>query len=322
MRQILLIDDSTFQRNRVASVLVDHGYAVREARHGVEGLERLDEEPTDLILLDLLMPELDGFGVLDALRARASRVPVIVLTADIQETQKKRCLDLGARAFINKPPKPEVLLAIIEQVIEPEQTGACERLLTDSQQDALTEMINIGVGRAAAVLNAMLESHVVLQVPSLKVYRREELASRCSFSIGEQHVQVRLGFEGSLRGCVSLLFPLGNAAKLVSLLVNERDGDAELDSVRESTLTEVGNIVLNSVMGSIGNACPTPLRYRVPQYVRGGASLTMDIDPTLQFCVVANTVFTVREHEVQGEMILLFEVAAFRNLVTLLGDGC
>ena len=73
---------------------------ISEAVNGLEGIKKIRENTPDLIFLDLLMPELDGFEVLERLKKSDLKIPVIVLTADIQETSKKRCFDLGAKNLI------------------------------------------------------------------------------------------------------------------------------------------------------------------------------------------------------------------------------
>lgn len=103
MALILIIDDSSFQRGRISEAIKAEGYDVLEASNGREGLEILTSRAPDCIMMDLTMPQMDGFAVLKALQERKCSIPKIVLTADIQATTRKECLDLGACAFINKP---------------------------------------------------------------------------------------------------------------------------------------------------------------------------------------------------------------------------
>ena len=112
MGQILVVEDSIFQRKKLGILLRAAGHDVIEATNGIECMKILANEMPDCIMLDLVMPEMDGFAVLSALKEQGLAVPVVVLTADIQETTRQRCLDLGARAFVNKPVKAEVLEAL------------------------------------------------------------------------------------------------------------------------------------------------------------------------------------------------------------------
>jgi len=117
MASVLTVEDSSFQRNRIKKILAEGGYEILEAENGLAGLEVAESEKPDCILSDLLMPELDGFGLLESLRDKGIEIPVIILTADIQDSVKKRCLDLGAKGFLNKPPEKEEVLNALKEIL-------------------------------------------------------------------------------------------------------------------------------------------------------------------------------------------------------------
>jgi CheY-like chemotaxis protein len=104
-------------------MLKEAGHETVEAANGREGLELACALRPDCILSDLLMPEMDGIGLLTALNERNLRLPVIVLTADIQETKRRQCLALGAAAFIAKPPQKTELLGLLSRILEPAGCG-------------------------------------------------------------------------------------------------------------------------------------------------------------------------------------------------------
>jgi CheY-like chemotaxis protein len=121
MARVLVIDDSLYMRAKIQKALQEDGYGLIEADSGIKGLQMVLSHAPDCILLDLIMPDMDGLKVLKALRDQGSRIPVIVLTADIQESVRRECLDLGARAFITKPPKDEDLRRTVKEVLDPGQ---------------------------------------------------------------------------------------------------------------------------------------------------------------------------------------------------------
>lgn len=127
MSRILITDDSLLQRKTLSAIVQDEGHTVETATNGREALEIIRANPPDCLLLDMLMPEVDGIQVLETLKANDCRFPVIVLTADIQEWMKTRCLDLGAAAFLNKPVKQDWLCATLKQILEhsPNQEAPC-----------------------------------------------------------------------------------------------------------------------------------------------------------------------------------------------------
>lgn len=117
MREILIVDDSMFQRRNIGSVLTDAGFAVTEAENGRDGLKKVFAHLPDIILTDLLMPEMDGIQFLAALRENKVNIPVFVLTSDIQENTRTKCLELGAAGFLSKPLKKTELLDAIGKAI-------------------------------------------------------------------------------------------------------------------------------------------------------------------------------------------------------------
>jgi DNA-binding response OmpR family regulator len=110
---ILVVDDEQYVLELVKRTLEPEGYAVTVAADGNSALARLREHTPDLILLDIKMPELNGYQVLERIRER-SDIPVIMLTAVLEPTAVEQSLGLGADDYIRKPFSPQVLLARIE----------------------------------------------------------------------------------------------------------------------------------------------------------------------------------------------------------------
>ena len=117
MATILIVDDSRFSRNTFRKALSSEGYEILEAVDGREGLEMIRKHQPDCVLLDMLMPELNGNEVLEVLHEQGIEVPVIIVTADIQEHTQARCFELGAKAFLNKPAKNGELQQAIQTVL-------------------------------------------------------------------------------------------------------------------------------------------------------------------------------------------------------------
>jgi CheY-like chemotaxis protein len=123
MALILIVEDAMFSRKMIRKTLQKQGYETLEAKNGKEGLELVREVNPDCILLDLLMPEIDGWEFLKILRAEGYKTPTIVITADIQETSRQQCLELGAQAVLNKPPQAQVMQDAIEAVLATPSEG-------------------------------------------------------------------------------------------------------------------------------------------------------------------------------------------------------
>ncbi|MDD3718007.1 MAG: response regulator [Actinomycetota bacterium] len=125
-RKILLADDDPDVVDVVSIILEDEGYEVVMARDGAEALEKIRSEGPDLVILDLLMPRVDGFAVFNTLREPAyerwSQLPVVVLTSVREEVSKRRYelesgKSMGYAAYLEKPVEPEELLETISSLL-------------------------------------------------------------------------------------------------------------------------------------------------------------------------------------------------------------
>ncbi len=118
MAKVLIIEDSAFQRMGLKKILKNGNYDFIEAVNGREGIEIATNEEYDIILLDLTMPDLSGPEVLKEIKEKGIKKPVIVVTADIQDTSYKQVVELGISDFINKPVSEEKLLTSMEKVLK------------------------------------------------------------------------------------------------------------------------------------------------------------------------------------------------------------
>jgi len=118
-RKVLLVDDEDSLRKVLKDLLERDGYEVSEARDGVQALDQVDRVGPDIIVLDLNLPALDGYGVLSQLRSRPATagIPVIVLTAKGDEDNEVRVFELGADDFLQKPFRARALSARLEAVL-------------------------------------------------------------------------------------------------------------------------------------------------------------------------------------------------------------
>jgi chemotaxis protein CheC len=187
--------------------------------------------------------------------------------------------------------------------------------LSPEEADALGEVVNIGVGRAASSLSDLLETRIELKAP-----RIELLDAGSQNDIG---MSVTQRFDGQVCGKAVLVFPPESGQHLARLM-GGYDTDDEVPQIELSgILSEVGNIVLNGVLGSIANLLETHLDYSVPdffvdqsisQLVTEGAAVAQR-DPIL----VADTEFHVLSSDISGSIVLAFEVG-LESLVEFLNN--
>jgi DNA-binding response OmpR family regulator len=115
--RILIVEDEVSMARSLARGLAEEGYTVDVAFDGADGLARATSEPYDAIILDLMLPKINGFAVTAALREATVRVPVLMLTAKQGEFDQTEALDTGADDFLSKPFSYPVLLARLRALI-------------------------------------------------------------------------------------------------------------------------------------------------------------------------------------------------------------
>ncbi len=118
MAKVLIIDDAKYLRTMYKGMIALIGdYQVVEAANGREGIEKIYSEEPDIVLADLLMPEMDGIELLKTLHKANVKTDIIMVSANTDPTTADLCLGLGASAFLTKPLKKEVLRTTIDGIL-------------------------------------------------------------------------------------------------------------------------------------------------------------------------------------------------------------
>ena len=146
---ILVVDDNGTGRDLLCRKLSRDGYSVTAAESGRHALELLAHTHFDLMLLDVLMPDMDGFEVLRHLRdaGNLGRTPVIMTSAMDEIQSAARCIELGAEDYLTKPFDPVLLRARIDACLEKQRLREGERRAAEQLQAALDELKNLKVGQ-------------------------------------------------------------------------------------------------------------------------------------------------------------------------------
>ena len=186
---------------------------------------------------------------------------------------------------------------------------------SQEQMDGLKELINIGLGRSGGILNAMLSTHIELSIPTVEHIAYEDLPQTLTPLNAPPLAATELDFHGDFTGAASLIFPLESAAQLTSILTHEEQHDNNLNLLEIDAINEVGNIILNSMMGTLSNILQIQLQYGLPCY-----SVNLldkkPTDPAPESVLLVKTNFSSSEHDIQGHILILFEVSSFAALTT------
>ncbi len=187
--------------------------------------------------------------------------------------------------------------------------------LTRIQADFLSEMINIGAGKAAGALNQMTRSHIRLTAPLVRLLERGEFAEHIRSLDSRQVDLVKLVFTNGFSGVTLLVFSAESSVNLVGLLLGHPDARQLEQGLREDTIREVGNIVLIWIMGAMAGLLGEHLDYEPLTYGQVYSALLEPHLPAHDVALLLKTEFGVQDHVIEGEVIILFNSADFAHLL-------
>ncbi|MGF1719431.1 response regulator [Vibrio kyushuensis] len=254
---VLICDDSALARKQMArslpaSLNADITFAV----HGLDALEKLEQQEFKLMFLDLTMPELDGFGTLEEIKKRDYDIPVVVVSGDIQPKAKERVDTLGAKAFIQKPIDKKLLNDVLKTLVAPSVqpqiiTPAPLDLPILRRRDIYMEVANVSIGRAADALARHFDVFVHLPLPNVNILELSELHMALrDLAENDQVSGVCQGFSGEgIAGEALVLLSDSSVCDLKKLMKIPADSE-ELEELE--LLMDVSNILVGSFLNGLG----------------------------------------------------------------------
>jgi signal transduction histidine kinase len=140
--RVLVVDDNSMNRYTLSLNVTQLGHKPVAAGNGREALDKLRGEPFDLVLLDVMMPEMDGYAVLEELKRDAAlqEIPVVMVSGNEEMKSVVRCIEAGAEDYITKPPDPALLRARMNSCLEKKRLRDQERQRTQELEKALAEL--------------------------------------------------------------------------------------------------------------------------------------------------------------------------------------
>jgi len=180
-KKILVVDDEVKIVEIVKSYLENSGYAVYEAYNGKEALDKFEKENPALIVLDLMLPDMTGEEICKTLRKK-SRVPIIMLTAKVEEENILRGLNIGADDYVTKPFSPRQLVARVEAVLRRTSDALIplSSIISFNNDELVIDTLKYEVKRCGKVINLTPNEYRILltmiKYPD-KTFTREELIS-------------------------------------------------------------------------------------------------------------------------------------------------
>jgi chemotaxis protein CheY-P-specific phosphatase CheC len=260
---VLICDDSNLARKQMArSLPADWQEKISFAGHGQEAMEVLKRQPIDLLFLDLNMPILDGYEVLQAIKEQGIPVKVVVVSGDVQPEAHERVMSYGALDFIRKPVSAEKLSEVLQQFTavhtEQDSQKVLERALNAHQlsnnfaldpilRDVFQELTNVAMGQAGDLLARLLKVFVKLPIPNVNVIEVSEL--HMAIASVEQKETTSAVCQGFIGGGVSgeALLILNDSSFVDIAKLMKYEGRITAKTELE-LLMDVGNILIGSVL--------------------------------------------------------------------------
>ena len=275
--KILVVDDSAFTRQIVRNVLNGRGYReVIEAENGEEGLRKYETEKPDVVLLDVIMPDLHGTEVLKKIMIMDENAKVIMLSAVGQHKTVKICNKLGSAGYVIKPFDDSQLVSTVENALRAKGKRKPLAKLTKLEEDALREVGHIGAQHAATALSKMIGQTVKAKLLAARMTSLDDLPEL----IGDRETMVSgiyLPVTGDLSGSILMVFPQKSAFILVDTLFKKKLGTTkELNEMDKSALGEAGNILAGNCLTALSHALGMHLVEHVPDFAHGMVGALID----------------------------------------------
>lgn len=194
-------------------------------------------------------------------------------------------------------------------------------LLTAEQNDALTELINIGFARTAASLSELTGCRVLLEAPLVSIHPMRELGTKLASFVDGEVATVQQIFTGPVSGNALLLLNQEGAVMLTDLLSPQESLHTtyRLDASASEVLTEVGNILLNACLSMFGNLLQIQISFSVPHLhldaVDGLLNSLVIGKEEMRYAMVVYTAFHLRENAVRGYLVIVLSVASLDCLL-------
>lgn len=192
--------------------------------------------------------------------------------------------------------------------------------LTLDQQDALTELINIGYGRAAGALSELTGYRITLEVPQVTIHKIEAIGPMLEQVIEVDVASVRQAFTGPIAGSAMLLLDEKAALTLSRLMVDEASASRDFDSNAKEIITEVGNILLNACLGVFGNLLHVQVDFQVPRLTVQSVGNVLraavrETEDALRYGLVVHTRFFVKAGDVSGYLVIVLGISSLDRLL-------
>lgn len=309
--QILICDDSSFARQQMARALPSAwNPTMTFAADGIEGVAAIRAGKGELVFLDLNMPNLDGYGVLQVIEEEALSCRVIVVSGDIQPEARARVMQAGAEDFIQKPVDQAALGPILARLglDLPSATAVPWDAGDIDVMDGLREVANVAMGRAGDLLARLLEVFVELPLPQVSLLESGELQMALEHAAGNDGISALCqGFiGGGIAGEALLLLHDSSYDDLAALL--HRD-ESLSDAAKIELLMDTASLLTGACLNGLADQLDTSFSLSHPMLLGERSQISEMIrrnKANWRSVLTIELAFAIEHHNISANMMLLF----------------
>ena len=320
---VLICDDSKLARRQLArSLPEDWDIKVEFAEHGLDCIDKIKQFSPEILFLDLNMPQMDGYGVLQEIQSQDLNVLTVVVSGDIQPNAHQRVIELGAIDFIRKPCDAAKLAEIIEhhgirdRAIRESLVHKLGEQLDPEIRDIYQELTNVAMGQAGDLLARLLNVFVELPIPNVNVLEVSELHMALqAIDASASTSGVCQGFIGGGVSGEALLLLNDSSFKEVASLMNYH-GELN-EKVELELLMDISNILIGSILTGLSRQLDMPFSQGHP-VVLGQHCDVSDLvkanKSRWQRTLAIEISYGIENHDINCDLMLLFTEDSLKTL--------
>jgi chemotaxis protein CheY-P-specific phosphatase CheC len=315
-------------RKQMARSLPSHwDVSVNFAAHGREAIEAIKEGKGEILFLDLNMPVMDGYEVLQAIRQDDLDTMVIVVSGDVQPEAYRRVMDLGALGFLSKPVEYQQIESILTDfgiTFESEQELLLEDIIVDNL-DGCREVVNIAMGRAGDLLARLLDAFVILPIPNINQMEKSDLQMALQQIENRESVSaVCQGLIGAgIAGEAMLIFTDSSFSDMAELMKFKGKID---DAVKLELLMDISCILISASLKGIADQLDINFSLSHPSILGTHIKISDILNQQTKHwnrILAIEIPYRIENREINCELLLLFtedSIEALNNRISYLSE--
>ncbi|WP_268814354.1 response regulator [Nitrincola tapanii] len=324
---VIVCDDSSLARKQMLKAISRWDLEITQASNGLEALDAIKAGRGHLVFLDLNMPIMDGYAVLEHVRRHDLPCMIIVVSGDVQEDARQRVMAMGAIGFVAKPFTPESIYSALAAYgllseLQPRQnelpkTASLPQDPDQQLADMAREVANIAMGRAGALLSKLLGVFIPLPVPKSGVIQLSELEMALAYAQGEDPISsISQGFIGPrLSGEAILMFRDSALPQLASLL--DYPTPLSVEHEREM-LMDLANVLTGAFILNFGRLLGLEFSLDAPHLLaQHGQAPDLQM-PTQRRALAIEIDYRLNSTQLTCELLILFTDDSLSELHTRL----